>query len=136
MSEYYVYAYLRDDGSPYYIGKGKGNRAYTKSKGEISKPVDKTRIVILEQGLAEVDAFTLEKQMIGQYGRKDNNTGILRNLTDGGETTFGYKHTENWKKENGKRTSYFNKIRWKNDDFREKMSNNFSFSHFFKLAHK
>ena len=47
--ECYVYAYLRHDGSPYYIGKGKNKRAWQKGKGEINPPTDKTKIIILEK---------------------------------------------------------------------------------------
>ena len=81
-SIYYVYAYLREDGSPYYIGKGKGNRY--KNRHTISIP-PKDRIQFIQQNLSESDAFTLETELIAFYGRKDMNTGILRNLTDGGE---------------------------------------------------
>jgi hypothetical protein len=90
---YYTYAYLRADGTPYYIGKGKGQRAWKKGKGEVRPPRDKSRIVIVEQNLTDFDACTLEIQLIRQYGRKDIGTGILRNLTDGGEGTAGRKNT-------------------------------------------
>ena len=85
---YYTYAYLREDKTPYYIGKGKGNRINSK-KRSIKPPKDKSRVIYLKQNLTETEAFRHEIYMIFLYGRKDLGTGILHNRTNGGDGVSG-----------------------------------------------
>jgi len=94
---FYTYAYLREDKTPYYIGKGKGDRVYKKSKNDIRPPRDKSKIILLKQNLSEGDAFNNEKYMIAIFGRKDLGAGILHNRTDGGDGSSGVLQTEETK---------------------------------------
>lgn len=98
--KYYVYAYVRKSNNlPYYIGKGCNKRAIY-GKHSVTVPRDKTKIVILESNLSEVGALALERRYIEWYGRKDLNTGILHNKSEGGEAgpqNIGRKHSEETK---------------------------------------
>ena len=126
--DYYTYAYLREDKTPYYIGKGRGKRIFSTQR-TIKAPKDKSLILFLKKGLTEAEAFKHEIYMIFVLGRKDLGTGILRNLTNGGEGAsgavwseeakrkksvamsgekhplFGVSHTEEWKKAQSERMS-------------------------------
>jgi hypothetical protein len=94
---FYTYAYLRDDRTPYYIGKGCYKRIYSKKGKPCGVPKDKSRIVFLKQNLTEEEAFRHEKYMIAVFGRKNLGTGILHNRTDGGDGCSGHIVTDKTK---------------------------------------
>ena len=102
--KFYVYAYLRAENStngaaysPYYVGKGCGHRAFSRQR-VIPRPKNKTLIVFIQEGLTELDALSLETYCIKLYGRINNGTGILRNMTDGGDGVSGYVFSEEMKR--------------------------------------
>jgi hypothetical protein len=97
MNEYYVYTYLREDGTPYYIGKGKGGRAHLKRRKGVKPPRNKNLVKILVDNLTEKEAWGWEIDLISILGRKDIGTGCLRNKTDGGEGASGAVRSEEFK---------------------------------------
>jgi hypothetical protein len=99
---FYTYAYLRKNGTLYYIGKGENHRAYNKNHNNVYVP-PKERIIFLKKNLLEEEAFRHEIYMIAVFGRKDLGTGILHNRTDGGEGKTGYIHTKETKEKIGRK---------------------------------
>ena len=132
MLIYYVYAYLRNSGTPYYIGKGKNGRAYDKSH-TTRPPKDRSKIVFLETNLTELGALALERRYIRWYGRILDG-GILRNITEGGEGNSGPR-SEEWRRNHSAKLTgktltkdHINKLKnvdrsyMKSDDYKLKMS--------------
>lgn len=109
MIKYYLYRHIRfDKNIPFYIGIGhnkNGNDKYQRAnwiyrKNSIWKRiVSKTNygIEVVIDDLSLEDALIKEKEFIKMYGRINNNTGILANLTDGGEGTSGIIRSDEFK---------------------------------------
>lgn len=91
--KYYTYCYLREDGTPYYIGKGSGKRIECSQGRPCSRPKNPSRVIKLKWNLTEEEAFRHETYMIFIFGRKIDG-GILHNKTLGGEGVSGWKHRE------------------------------------------
>jgi hypothetical protein len=104
MVDFYTYAYLRADGTPYYVGKGCNKRLYAPRK-YIRPPKDKSKIIFLKRNLTEEEAFKHEIYMIAVFGRKDLGTGILHNRTNGGDGNSGHIKSDEERRMISKRMS-------------------------------
>jgi len=63
---------------------------FSSKNKNVKVPDDKSKIIFYQTSLKEKDALNLEMKYIKLFGRKNNETGILRNLTDGGEGISGW----------------------------------------------
>lgn len=100
MNNFYIYFHINPSSKKvFYIGKGKGRRAWEKSGRSYywNNYVNKYgyEIHIINDNLSEKRAFDWEKLYISMFGR-DN----LVNLTDGGEGTSGMEPYNKGKKVN------------------------------------
>lgn len=121
----YLYRHIRKDlNQPFYIGIGSDanyNRAFDKHKRNsiwkriVSKTEYEVEIMLDELSWEEVCKKEIE--FIRFYGRKDNGTGILSNMTDGGEGSLNIVISKEARKAISERTSGI-----RNHNFGKKMS--------------
>lgn len=128
MKKYYVYQHIREDKNEiFYVGIGTRSkqdlkcntysRAYSKhiDNNIWLKIVAKTnwKFEILFESNNRKEVEQMEIKLIAKHGRKCDKSGCLANLTLGGESNLGYKHTKEAKmkisqKLKGKKRGYSN----------------------------
>lgn len=101
MTSFYVYEHIRNDtGEVFYVGKGSGNRCFTKIGRNIywHRVVAKSNGFFVKKIIEDIDeelSFLVEIERIDQLKKLGFR---LTNLTSGGEGISGLLHTEESKK--------------------------------------
>jgi len=97
--QYYVYILSRPCGTPFYVGKGIGDRVFCHERDALNTTLRSHKLntiralhgakalvrYSIELMTSEEEALARERLLILQYGRHDLGTGPLTNMTDGGE---------------------------------------------------
>ena len=111
MREYYVYTHQNPKTKDvFYVGIGKGNRAYNRWAGRNKfwdNYVNKHgfEVELIAEGLTRAQAGKIEIELIAYLGRRQiDEGGVLVNRSTGGDGGCGgYTHTEEWKRINSER---------------------------------
>jgi len=121
----YVYRHIRlDKNEPFYIGIGSDEHYYRSTakahrnkiwKGIVSRTEYKVQII--SDNITFEESKEKEKEFISLYGRINLGTGILCNLTDGGDGIIGQVFTQ----EHRQKISESNKGRKLSDEHRRKL---------------
>lgn len=74
--EYYVYAHTKEDGTIFYIGKGKWDRAWsTRNREQMWHEItqnEKWQVILLADCLQETKALEYEKEIINYFSKFAN----------------------------------------------------------------
>ena len=116
--EFYVYEHIRlDNMTCFYVGKGKGERAYDLERNDHHDNISNMcghAVIIIEDNLTEDEAYWLERDTIEDYifnlgygididGYRDySNNKYLTNMTFGGEGPSGRKFSDKTKRKMSK----------------------------------
>ena len=106
--DFYVYLYLREDKTPYYVGKGSGRR--DKEKHACPVPNNPNNLIRVATHLTERGAWNLEKQLISYYGRESEG-GLLVNKSSGGAGGSRWTQTEESKLKRSKSHLLLKRVR-------------------------
>lgn len=127
--KFYVYEHWRpDEDVPFYVGKGKGRRAFSlrRNNRQHKFVVDKlgrlgmcAEVRLVASDLSESDAFKIERERIAFW----RSVGVrLANVSDGGGGYSGFKHTQEFKEKARIQITAYNERRGPpSEETREKM---------------
>lgn len=134
---YYVYVYRDprpgEELAPIYVGKGTARQKRADFHWKVkaansffSAILDKIRadgldpiIEIAARFDDERDAFSLERELIRKFGRRNTGHGTLTNLTDGGDGASGYVPTAEEREISRTRMRRTRSRQWEDPKFRE-----------------
>ena len=95
---FYTYVWSSADGVPFYVGKGKGKRAWnTRNRSTAFAKIyaqGGCTVEIVKYFAREIDAKAHEVELVRLLGRQDNGAGTLVNLTNGGDGGSGLNFTD------------------------------------------
>ena len=123
LRNFYVYLHVKEsDGTVFYVGKGtkfRWSRVYDRTQHWKNTAIKHGVICqIVAHDLSAEEALVLEKKLIASYGRQDQKTGCLVNLTDGGDGVVNYV----WTEEHRKKISEAGVGRKHTDEFKQMVS--------------